>query len=110
MKRKLYVDVGHQNLDEALVWLYEPPLVAIPARSATHEEIWGQTALNHWRGRYDGKTNELSIIPPITWPEFYGIPDELTKILESRFGDYTEAAFNPKGTPRKARKRRKPGK
>lgn len=105
-RKKSYVDIGHSDLDNVFVWLYESSLVVVPAESGTHEQIWGQNALKYWRGRYDGKTNELSMIPPVTWPEYFGVPDEVMEGLVNRFGEFDLAEFNPKGSPRK-RKRRK---
>lgn len=99
-----YIDIGHGD-PSAFLWVYYGgKIVAFRALTATHETLWGTSAMNMWRGRYDEKKGELSIIAPqmlkIKTP-----PSYLVDLLQERFGGDIEFwEFNPNA--KKVAKRR----
>lgn len=90
------MDVGHDDPKDVLIWLYDDGHVFTARRSSgTHEEVWGVEAMNFWRGRYDGKTGELSATGPVLFKGSH-IPQTLIDALEARFGGDIEIfGFNP---------------
>ena len=96
-KPKSYVDIGH-GLSDAVVWLYRGGHIWKGlASGGTHERRWGLSAIHYWRGRYEPKTNRLSIVAPIVKP--YASPPRCLLIaLEAAFGETENAQFNPLGT------------
>lgn len=100
-KPKTYIDIGH-GTGESFLWVYFRGRLDIrKTGSRTHEKIWGRACMNWWRGRYDGKTNRVSVTPPVSSP-FKSAPKALIDLLEEHFGgDIDVWEFNP---PRRARK------
>jgi hypothetical protein len=92
---KRYVDIGHGTPD-AVLWLYQDGRVETYKSESTHMQVWGhELSMKHWRGRFDPKTNECSIVPPENWVGDL-VPKTLLDALEAKFGDTSVEMFNPR--------------
>jgi hypothetical protein len=92
---KRYIDIGHGTPD-CVLWLYEGGRVWTASSESTHMQAWGhEIAMSHWRGRFDPRTNECSIVPPENWVGDL-VPSYLFDALEAQFGDTEVEMFNPR--------------
>ncbi len=92
---KTYIDIGHGDRN-AILWIHEGNRIrSCKAGDDTHESIWTSSVINYWRGRFDPKTLELSVMAP----ELYKgstIPQWLLDKLEAKFGTGLSTwRFNP---------------
>lgn len=93
MAKKSYMDIGHGDPD-AYVWLYaDGRIQSVRASVGTHEQLWGMDAMNFWRGRYDEKKGEISIMPPVA-RRHQAAPEFLKELLELHFGVNRVYEFN----------------
>lgn len=94
-KPKTYMDIGHGGADSFLWIVIRGKLDIRRTGSRTHEKIWGKKAMDYWRGRYDIKKNQISIMPPVT-KMFRQVPQSLVDMLKEAFGEDAEPwDFNP---------------
>jgi hypothetical protein len=93
---KSYIDIGHADR-ESILWALEGGKIrSYKSGDDTHESIWGSGAMNMWRGRYDPKTDEMSIVPPVLYKGSL-VPEWLMDKLEAKFGSGLKAwRFNPR--------------
>ncbi len=92
---KNYIDIGHGD-PKAILWAHaDGKIQSFVAGEDTHESVWGLYVMNSWRGRFDKKTNEISVVAPTL---FRGsdVPQWLLDKLESKFGTGLQTwRFNP---------------
>ncbi len=100
---KSYIDIGHADR-AAILWIFEGGKIrSYVAGDDTHESTWGIGVVDFWRGRYDKKTNELSIVAPVLYRGSI-VPEYVMDALEAKFGTGFEIwQFNPKKQGRKVR-------
>ena len=98
MAKKSYIEIGHDN-PRATLWVFTPDKKLVTRRVTkkwnTHEDIWGIECANWFRGRHDPDTCELSLVFPVGWPKYYGLPVGLEDALIDEFGDCRTYEFNP---------------
>ena len=82
--------------EEAVVWIYKDDRIwSYPKSHGSHEKIWGQDSLHHWRGRFEPTSMRASIIAPVGHDH---LPQEsLIRKLKEKFGDVTPYSYNPSG-------------
>lgn len=98
---KSYMDIGHGlDADHAAIWKlsWRDPVAPdeysrsyIEYRSArkhTHETAWGRDVLKCWRGRYDIKTKQVSVVSPEgnRWTS-KDVPKTVVNNLVIKFGE-----------------------
>lgn len=100
-KKKRYIDIGHGD-PECFLWVFEPNddcIQTIKARCGTHEQLWSSKAMRMWRGRFDKKSMECSVVVPeqlLRTFEYRDIPKKLDKLLRKSFGENIAIfKFNP---------------
>ena len=82
---KSYVDIGHGDR-KSILWAHEDNRIrSYVAGDDTNESIWGSRAMNLWRGRFDPKTMEISVVAPVLF-KGSSIPNWLLDKLEAKFG------------------------
>lgn len=97
-KRKSYMDIGHDREDGITLWIfYNRRLATTPREAGTHAEVWGDSCLDCWRGRFDHKTKELSAIAPANAKAHVQMPTWVKDALDDEFGEYHLTSFNPQG-------------
>lgn len=93
---QVYQDIGH-GLDcyHSSIWLFNGFSVLYrSAKICTHEEMWGRTVIKFWRGRFDTKTQRLSVAAPEG--ETRDISALIVEQLRVKFGNKIEIwQFNP---------------
>lgn len=91
-----YMEIGHGD-PKAILWLCDRKKIqAFEAGEDTHSSIWGAATMNKFRGRYDKKTDRLSIMAPVNYTG-RATPTWLLDLLEEKFGTGFEIyEFNPK--------------
>lgn len=100
---KTYIDIGHGDR-HAVLWLHESNRIyAFKAGDDTHESIWGIRAMDCWRGRFDEKTMEISVVAPVLY-KGSAVPEWLFDKLEAKFGTGLKMwQFNPKKEGKRVR-------
>jgi hypothetical protein len=96
-----YVDIGFGYTDY-YIWFWDEPykklMVVKGVGMKGHNEYFGNPAYHNFRGRYDVKTKDLSIVAPehIQNPRLKRdiIPDELITALEKEFPGHKLHFFN----------------
>ncbi len=101
--KKGYIDIGHGDRN-SILWLYKDGQVeAVKAGDDNHEKLWGISAMNYWRGRFNEKKNEISVVAPILYKGSI-VPQWILDKLEERFGSGLSTwQFNPMKEGRKIR-------
>jgi hypothetical protein len=92
-----YQDIAHgMTVFDAVLWLWRNGrLETRSAANGTHESVWGQRAMEYWRGRVELKTGRASAIPPASGL-VYGVPSAIFDALKKKFGKKFEIfEFNP---------------
>lgn len=91
---RTYMDIGHDG-DGAILWMWvQSKMFTWPRSLGSHEAQYGSDAMNHWRGRFDGKN--LSVMPPTRLlGKYRALPAALRDALESEFSGFDAYEFNP---------------
>ncbi len=94
---KTYIDIGHGDRN-VILWAHcGGRIESFRAGDDTHETLWGNRALNYWRGRFDKKTLEISVVGPVM-SRATSVPQWLLDKLEAKFGTGLQTwKFNPIG-------------
>ncbi len=102
-----YEDIGHYpDHERSAIWRLswagefemEPYIESVSARKRTHEMTWGQECLRYWRGRFDTKTKQCSVIGPENFRDGRLIVAErIVALLREEFGADIEIYRFPGG-------------
>jgi hypothetical protein len=92
-----YHHIGHADPNDK-IWIWkDEKLKVTTAGMDCHETLYGKECNFLWRGRYEVKTQKLSLLVPqgaTGWKRFP--PDELKEALELEFGTDDIHYFNPR--------------
>ena len=89
-----YMEIGFNRLQEYYVWFWNAPYKELVTQKGDvlgkgHADYFGKPAYRNFRGRYDAKTKDLSIVAPehMQNPRLKRniIPPELIAALEEKF-------------------------
>lgn len=80
-----YYEIGHER-GSAMVWIFKKDLDWRRNTQGTHETLYGEDHVNHWRGRLELKSKRCSIRAP-KGSQVTKAPDWLLAALKANFGD-----------------------